>query len=85
MTFDQAHIKLRYIAERAMRKQRSNEFGYAYFWAIFRPEGKVRWTKRIILMTDGRENLGQIAEDIRSEVNESGSGIELRSLYFNLD
>ena len=85
MTFDQAEIKLRVIAERAMRKQPQQPLGHAFFWAVFRPEGKVRWTRRIILSTDGRQNLDQIRKDIEAEANQPDSGIELRSLYYNLD
>lgn len=85
MTMDHAQIKLKFIAHKAMVKQPQNPWGHAFFWAVFRPTGAKRYRKAIILITDGRENLGKIEEEIRAEVAKPKSGIELSSLYFNMD
>jgi len=83
MTFAQAKSTLKRCASEAQAKQKPFEFGYAFFWAAYRPKGKVRFRRSLILCGDGREDLDQICTDTKEAAG--AAGVEVRYITYNLD
>lgn len=83
MTFAQAKTILKRCASEAQAKQKPHPFGHAFFWATYRPAGKVRFRRTLILCGDGREDLEQICVDTKEAA--VALGVDVRYVTYNLD